>query len=147
MAQKIMALFPPHNIYVEPFGGGAGILLQKRPTKVDVYNDMDGDIVNLFRQVRDHPDVLAHLIEWTPFAREEFEISYLETDDPIEQARRTMVRAFMGFGSAAATKGNTGFRGLDAGSHSYHRWGKQPGAILEAAKRLRSCVIEHKPYD
>ena len=147
MAQKILELFPPHEIYVEPFGGGAGILLQKPPAQTDVYNDLDGDIVNLFRQVRDHPEILEHLIEWTPFAREEFELSYTETDDPIERARRTMVRAFMGFGSAAATKGNTGFRGLDAGSHSYHRWYKQSTTIAEAAKRLARCVIEHRSYE
>lgn len=147
IAQQIMRLFPPHSIYVEPFGGGAGILLQKPPARINVYNDLDGDIVNLFRVVREHPEELARLIEWTPFAREEFDLACNDTSDPIERARRTIVRSFMGFGSAAATKGGTGFRGMDAGSHSYNRWYKQPRVISEAAARLKSCVIEHLPYE
>jgi len=146
MAKHIIPLFPPHKIYVEPFGGGAGILLQKAPAHTDVYNDLDGDIVNMFTMVRENPGLLAHMIEWTPFARDEFYTACEKTEDKLEQARRTIVRAFMGFGSAAATKGSTGFRGLDAGSHSYKRWGKQPATIIEAAKRLKECVIENKPY-
>ena len=146
MAKNILKLFPPHEIYVEPFGGGAGILLQKPKSKIDVYNDLDGDIVNLFRVVREYPEELARLVEWTPFAREEFELSYEMTDDPIERARRTLVRSFMGFGSAAATKGSTGFRGMDGGSHSYNRWNKHPKAIIAISERLKSCVIENLPY-
>ncbi len=147
MAKNILKLFPKHEIYVEPFGGGAGILLQKPKSKIDVYNDLDGDIVNLFRVVRDHPEELARLVEWTPFAREEFAMAYEECDEPVERARRTLARAFMGFGSAAATKGSTGFRGMDGGSHSYNRWNKQPKTIIEISERLKSCVIENLPYE
>ena len=147
MAKHIIPLFPPHKIYVEPFGGGAGILLQKKPAHTDVYNDLDGDIVNMFKMVRENPDLLAHMIDWTPFSRDEFYAACEKTEDPLEQARRTIVRAFMGFGSAAATKGSTGFRGLDAGSHSYKRWDRQPQTILDAAKRLKKCVIENKHYN
>jgi len=71
--------------------------LRKTPAPIEVYNDLDGEIVNLFRVAREHTDDLARRIKWTPFAREEFDAAYLPTDDPIEQARRTLVRSYMSF--------------------------------------------------
>src|SRR3546814_3178821 len=73
---------------------------------------MDGDIVNLFRVLRSQgaSAMLTEALALTPYARDEFDAAYEPTDDPVERARRTIVRAMMGFGSAGATKGMTGFR-------------------------------------
>lgn len=71
MAPKINNLFPSHDCYVEPYGGGAAVLLAKRRTRLEVYNDLDRDMVTLFRVLRDRPDELISLLALTPFAREE----------------------------------------------------------------------------
>jgi DNA adenine methylase len=103
LAPWIISHFPAHRIYVEPFGGAGSVLLRKERAYAEVYNDLDGLVVNLFRVLRD-PVGGGQLIEQlrlTPFAREEFEASIEPGDTPLEKARRLVVRSFMGFGSNA----------------------------------------------
>lgn len=90
-ADWLIARFPSHRVYVEPFGGAANVLLRKPPSEVEVYNDLDERIVNLFRVIRD-PATLENLhtkLELTPYSRAEFwsAIQAHATDDPIEKAR------------------------------------------------------------
>lgn len=108
LAPWICAHFPAHRLYVEPFGGAASVLLRKPRSYGEIYNDLDGEIVNVFRVLRDNGHALRAALELTPFAREEFAESYMPHSDPIEQARRTIVRSFQGFGSAAVC--GEGFR-------------------------------------
>lgn len=148
LAPWIMSFFPPHGCYVEPFGGAAGVLLQKPRVYAEVYNDLDGDIVNFFRVLRD-PGQRQDLIEalrLTPYAREEFEQSYSATDDPLERARRTCVRAAMGFGSAGATKGSTGFRTDTRRKYgtAQHNWAAYPDAVGAIGERFAGVLIEHR---
>ncbi|ENQ3933457.1 DNA adenine methylase, partial [Salmonella enterica subsp. enterica serovar Newport] len=112
LASWIISHFPEHRCYVEPSGGGASVLLKKESSEAEVYNDLDGDVVNLFRVLR-NPEASRALIDvcaLTPYSRDEFLHAYSPTNNPVEQARRLIVRATMGFGSAGATKGKTGFR-------------------------------------
>lgn len=144
----IISHFPNHETYVEPFGGGASVLLQKVPSRMEIYNDLDGEVVNFFEVLRDQQlaEKLAEQIEFTPYAREEFLNARAETNDKVELARRLVVRAQMGFGSAGATKGNTGFR-LDTargGSDIVTIWQRQPEIILQAAARLKKVLIENR---
>lgn len=104
LAPWVMEFFPDHRIYVEPFGGAAGVLIQKPRAYSEVYNDLDGDMVNFFRVVQ-NAGLRNRLIEslvMTPYAREEFELAWEPTDDSLERARRLIIRAQMGFGSAGA---------------------------------------------
>lgn len=147
LAPKIVEYFPEHALYVEPFGGAAGVLLHKRPSKTEVYNDLDGEIVNFWRVLRDNKNELIRRITCTPWARAEFELAYQHTDDPIESARRVAVRAWMGFGSAGATKGRNGFRtatrrGGNTRSEA-EAWRDMPSILIGAAERLKSVVIEN----
>jgi len=147
LAPWIISLLPPHRVYVEPFGGGASVLLRKPRSYAEVYNDLDGEIVNLFRIARDHGDELREKLEVTPFAREEFELSYEPSSDPIEQARRTVFRAFAGFGSAAVNGKATGFRNNSnrSGTTPAHDWANYPHkGLTPIIKRLQGVVIEHK---
>lgn len=112
LAPWVISHFPDHRCYVEPFGGAASVLLRKSRSEAEVYNDLDDEIVNLFRVPRDK-DQAEKLIDaclLTPYSRTEFNCAYEISDCSIERARKTIVRATMGFGSAGATKGKTGFR-------------------------------------
>lgn len=145
----IISFFPNHRLYVEPFGGAAGVLINKPRSYSEVYNDLDGDLVNFFRVVRDR-ETRALLIEacvLTPYAREEFELAWKPAEDPVERARRLVVRAQIGFGSAGATKGTTGFR-IDAKREyetAQHTWAKYPDTLQALGSRLTGVMIENKP--
>lgn len=146
MADKIVGLFPSHDRYVEPFGGGGAVLLAKPRSRLEVYNDLDGDMVTLFRVLRDQPDKLADAIALTPFAREEHETAYIETDDEVERARRVLVRSHFGHGSSGIHRA-TGFRaaGMRSGTLPVHGWMTLPETIRVAAERMRGVVIERRP--
>ncbi len=150
LAPKIIPFLPPHRTYVEPFGGAASVLLRKPAAFQEIYNDLDGEIVGLFRVLRDPAGAaeLSRLIALTPWAREEFEASYTVSPDPIENARRTVVRSFMGFGSTAtALRRKTGFRAISVrnGKHPAKDFSGMPQAILALAERMRGVVIENRP--
>ena len=149
LAPWIMQFFPEHQTYVEPFGGAAGVLLQKPRSYAEVYNDIDGEIVNFFRVLRvpEMRQQLVELVSLTPYARAEYEQAWEETDDPIERARRVAIRAQMGFGLAGATKGATGFR-IDtkrAYRTAQHLWTEYPEAIAAAGRRFQDVLVENRP--
>ncbi len=145
LADWIISHFPKHRVYVEPFGGAASVLLKKPRSYAEVYNDLDGEIVNLFRVARDCGDELRRALELTPFARNEFVESYGETTDSLEKARRTVVRSFMGFGSNAYAK-KTGFRSnvTRSGTTPSHDWRNYPGSFGDVIERLQGVVIENR---
>jgi DNA adenine methylase len=139
---------PEHRTYVEPFGGGANVLLRKPRAHVEVYNDLHSGVVNLFRVLRCH-DMAAELLRrmrLMPFSREEFGAAYEVPTDPVDAALRLVARSFMGFGSTGifGTAKGTGFRIAKAGDHDYAgEWARLPdhyGAIVE---RFAGVVIEH----
>lgn len=147
LAPWIIEQFPEHTVYVEPFGGAASVLLRKPRCYAEVYNDLDGEMVNLFRVVRDHGCELYERLDMTPFARDEFLASYEPSPDPIEQARRTVARCSMGFGATALnTSQKTGFRGSSTrdGSTPAMDWGRQGQNVLSIVERMRGVIIENR---
>ncbi len=149
LAPWIIRNFPPHKTYVEPFGGAASVLLRKPRVYAEVYNDLDGDVVNLFRVLRDAEMAadLVRLIELSPFSRAEFEAAYGVSDDPVEQARRMIVRSFMGYGAFGTVGQPTGFRtGLRKTRVSAAAdWRNYPAALRTAVERLQGVTIENVP--
>lgn len=149
LADWLISLFPPHRVYVEPFGGAASVLLRKPRSYAEVYNDLEDGVVNLFRVLREPSAALdlESAIRLTPFARKEFEGSYEATTDPIERARRTVIRAFMGFGSGAVNEGRkTGFRSNSnrSGTTPARDWVTWPDSVKEFTDRLQGVVIENR---
>lgn len=148
LAPWIMSHFPPHRIYTEAFGGAGGVLVQKPRCHGEVYNDLDGDVCNLFEVIRD-PILRAHLVHdlvTTPYARREFERAWEPAEDVIERARRLVIRAMMGFGSAGATKGTTGFR-IDTKREyetAQHVWAMYPANLAAVGQRLTGVLIENR---
>jgi DNA adenine methylase len=146
LAPWLHQFFPPHRVYVEAFGGGASVLLRKQRVYAEIYNDLDGEVVNVFRTLRDHGADLADRLKLTPFSRVEFDQAYEPAEDPIEQARRTIARSFMGFGSAAATGERSGFQANSnrSGTTPAHDWANLADAVPALVDRLRGVVIENR---
>jgi DNA adenine methylase len=150
LAPWILSFFPEHVVYVEPFGGAASILLQKKRVGAECYNDLDGNVVNLFRILRDPERALElqRRAELTPFAREEFDWAYEPATDDMDGAHKLIIKSFMGHGSDSATRScRTGFRsklsdGRVLPSVEYSTWSN---SIPDFTRRLRGVVIERKP--
>jgi DNA adenine methylase len=146
LAPWVISFFPPHRCYVEPFGGAGSVLIRKPRCYAEVYNDLDGSVVNLFRVLRsDRADELVNLVRLTPFARDEFVDAYVECDDPVESARRLIVRSFQGFGSNGHNR-STGFRANSnlSGTTPAHDWANYPDALAQIVERLTGVVIENR---
>lgn len=150
LAKWIISHMPPHRTYVEPFGGGGSVLMRKPRAYAEVYNDLWGTVVNVFRVMRDPgtAEELAASVALTPFAREEFSASYHdEGDSDVERARKTIFRSLAGFGSAAINdKHATGFRANSnrSGTIPALDWRNYPREIPAFVERLRGVVIEHR---
>lgn len=147
LAPWIISHFPSHRVYVETHGGGGSVLLRKAPCYAEVYNDLDGEVVNLFRVARDNGSELLAAVELTPYSRNEFEESYDSADSPVEQARRTLLRSAAGFSTTSAN-GNqwrTGIRSnvTRSGTTPAGDWRRFPDALHKVIDRLRGVVIEN----
>ncbi len=148
LAPWIIEQMPEHVCYVEPFGGAAGVLLQKPRSYSEVYNDLDGEVVILFRVLR-NPELnqrLQDACRLTPYSRDEFCHAQQPATDSVERARRMVVRACMGFGSAAGIGGNSGFRGDSKRKYATaaHLWERYPENLAALCQRLQGVIIENK---
>jgi DNA adenine methylase len=125
LAPWIISFFPPHQNYVEPCGGAASVLLQKPRSPLETYNDLDGNVVNFFRVLRDRPDELIWKIRLTPWARAEYELSLEECEDEVERARRFWVSMWMSMQGGHHSKTSKTWRmttnvvGRDTSDHPY----------------------------
>jgi DNA adenine methylase len=147
LAKWIIKNFPKHRVYIEPFGGAGSVLFQKPRCYAEVYNDLDGELVNVFRCVRDRGLELKSKLELTPFSRDEYKLSFDLCDDPLEQARRTVMRSYMGFGSNSLCREiKSGFRSNSnrSGTTPAHDWKNYPDALVALIERLRGVVIENR---
>lgn len=149
LAPWIISHMPPHRVYVEPYGGAASVLLRKPPLPTEVWNDLDEELVNLFRTLQDKAaaDRLTRKVALTPFARAEFDLSYESAPDPVERARRFIVRSFFGYGSkACVSPAKNGFRCLRTGDASPAvDWSRYPAALARIVKRFQGVVVENRP--
>lgn len=148
LAPWIISHFPPHRIYVEPFGGAASVLLRKPRAHSEIYNELNGEIVNLFRIVRERGNELARALELTPYSRAEYYAAMGSSNDELEAARRLVIRSLMGFGLASSLPGRrSGFRARSErrGTTPAHDFFRYPESLAATIERLRGVVIENRP--
>ncbi|WP_082908948.1 DNA adenine methylase [Chloroflexus islandicus] len=149
----LLPLLPACHHYCEPFGGSAAVLLNRDPAPVETYNDIDGDVVNFFRVLRDHYEELTRAIALTPFSREEFYLAIYGDDhdlSDLERARRFFVRARQARTGLAqtATLGRwanckqTSRAGM---SGVVSRWLGSIEGLADIAERLLRVQIENRP--
>lgn len=136
LAEKIVALLPPHRHYVEPFAGSLAVLLAKPRSTHETVNDLDGDLMHFWRIVRDRPDELAAAAALTPHSRLEHEAAYDRPDglDDIERARRIWITLSQG---RSGTFRKTGWRFYrDPGGTS----AAMPRYLAAYADRIPTCA-------
>jgi len=146
MAEWIIDHMPPHTTYLEPFFGSGAVFFNKAPSALETINDLDGDVVNLFKVIRDRPEELAHAVRWTPYARAEYYAAYdMDGADDLERARRFLVRCWMARG--AKTSDRTGWRHIidHNGPRPVRQWNELPDHILEVTDRLKGVQLEGQP--
>lgn len=147
MAERIISLMPPHRSYLEPFFGSGAVLFRKPPSAIETINDIDGDVVNFFRVLRERPDELAAHLAMIPYARDVFDDAHKDRcDTDFERAVRFAIRSKMGHGFKTYQK--TGFKiDVYARERSYclDCWNRLPSDILLAAERLKHVQIENRP--
>jgi DNA adenine methylase len=149
LARQIIACFPPHRQYVEPYCGAASVLFQKPPAYNELINDLDGELVNLFQVLRssDGPGLVQQL-RLTPYAAAEYELALQLCDDPVERARRMIVRSHMAHGTGSARMDRRpGFRsnGTSGTTNVAGEWASFPDALEHIIERLRPVVIQSRP--
>jgi DNA adenine methylase len=149
LAPWIISHMPAHRIYVEPFGGAASVLLRKPRSPVEVYNDLDDEIVGIFRILQNAVQCreLVRILQRTPYARREFELAFRATDDPLVRAQRAIIRAYMSFHHSAlfspqkTTFANARHR-KKCGGCKAHEWMSYPRHLANVCRRLRGVIIE-----
>jgi len=138
-----------HRIYVEPFGGAASILMRKPRSRVEVYNDLDEEIVGLFQVLQDPAQcqALIRRLKRTPYSRTEFERAFIRTDDPVVRSQRAIVRAYQSMHhSALFNPKKTTFADARhlSGSSKSREWATYPRSLASVHKRLQGVVIERR---
>lgn len=145
IASWICGYMPRHDVYLEPFAGSLSVLLNKQRCHIETVNDLDGEIVNFFKVLRDDKDDLMKAVRLTPFSRQEYIEAYSQTADPVEKARRFAIKCWMGFGC-----GNLYQNGFKSGQQTHspnpaRSWAGLPETMELAAERLRGVQIECLP--
>ncbi len=151
IAPWIIENMPKHHSYLDPYFGGGAILFNKEPSKIETVNDLDDDVVNLFRVIQNSGtrEELIKLIVFTPYARTEYNEAFPETSDElsdIERAKNFLIRSGMGHGFRVCEK--CGWKkdvyGREA-AYAVRYWNDLPDVITNVAQRLKMVQIEHKP--
>lgn len=150
IALQLCNKLPPHNCWVEAFCGSATLTLRKHAAPIEVINDLDGEIVNLFKQLRINSEKLYALIELTPYAEEELSTARKSrkriTD--LERARRFLVQSMMAvngvFGETAGGFSYSDSYSRNGNDARVNRWNKLPDRLIPVVERLKSVRIERK---
>jgi DNA adenine methylase len=151
MAPWIIQFFPTHRVYVEPFAGGASVLLRKPQSKSEILNDVNSRLVNLFQVLR-NPQMAAELeqqLRLTPFARAEQRQAIEHGPDPVEDARRLIVLSYQSYSGRDCAGGRlSGFRDSlrTDGTSAAQDWGTLWEHVQSWAIRLRGVTITSDDY-
>lgn len=143
IADWIIQRLPPHKVYCEPYFGSGGVFFNKQPAQIETINDINGDIVNLFRVIRERPAELARVLEMTPFSREEYTSCHYIEGDEVERARRLLVRHHQSYGTTNSNLNSWRNVQVSNGPCVTAQWNKLPEMVLKVCGRLKQTQIEN----
>lgn len=140
---KIIPLFPEHKVYVEVFGGSGIILFTKEPSEIEVYNDINSDIVAFFKILRDNPDEFIYKVALTPYSREIFnEVKNMTPRNDFEKAYKFYVIISMCFGGRPKSPAF----GYSLTQNQALTWHKRIEQFLPIINRLKGVIIENLDF-
>jgi DNA adenine methylase len=146
LAKHILPLIPDSHCYVEPFGGAASVLCGLEPRKVEVYNDIDGQLVNLFRVLQSPrlANRLKRRLEYTPYARAEFArgLDAVDDTDPVTRAWGTFVTHNCGFGGKAERLSDWGTSKMESRVSVFVN---RVARLEQWSERFRNVAIDNRP--
>lgn len=150
IAKEIVQLIPEHHAYIEPYFGSGAVFFSKDASHIELINDLDDNVPNLFKCIRDCPDELAGFIAAVPYARYEYERAFSEVNtekDSLKKAADFLVTCWQGHGFR--TNGyRVGWKNDVQGRermYALRNWYHLPEVILETAERLRCVQIDNRP--
>jgi DNA adenine methylase len=148
LADRLLPLFPPHQCYVELFAGGAALFfLRPTPAEMEVLNDVNGDLINLYRVVQNHPQEFARQFEWSLSSRETYDYwksTRPETLTDIQRAARFFFLRQHAFGGMDAERRAFGYATT---SRNGPDWLQIQETLTAAHRRLASAAIEREPWE
>jgi len=148
IADWICEYIPPHEVYLEPYFGSGAVFFNKTPARIETVNDLDGNVVNYFRVIRERPQELMTQLEMTPYSRDEYYGSRenLDKDTDIEKARKFAVRCWMGYG--ASNSYFSGFRSSQQTRSPYttKEWRNLPERLLAGGGRFKLDGMIRRMY-
>jgi DNA adenine methylase len=158
VVDELLPYVPPHECYLEPYGGSGALLFAKEPSKVEAYNDLHGGVVNFYRVLRDKPQKLIELLNLTPYSREEYvhcwryieRVRQGEEYDSIEYARCFFTIARQSFGGILCRlyigqKNPGGNWSRSTQRNVALSWANSIDRLPAIHNRLRGVQIENKP--
>jgi len=150
IASHIINSLPPHNAWVEAFCGSAALTIAKKPASIEIINDLDDQIINLFEQLRNNSKKLISAVSLTPYARKEYFNAKQIDDmiDPLEKARRFLISTMMTVNGAVGETG-AGFSFSQSYSRDnkearVNRWYNLPNRLEKVVERLKSVRVENR---
>ena len=150
IALQLCTHLPPHNCWVEVFCGSAALTLRKVAAPIEIINDIDRNIINLFEQLRDNHLELCDKIELTPYAEEELKNARIKKNNlsNVERARRFLIQSMMAINGVFGEE-RGGFSYSDSYSRNGHdarvnRWKNMPERLKSVVERLKNVRIENK---
>lgn len=145
LADWIINHMPPHNVYLEPYFGSGAVLFNKAPAVLETVNDIDGEVINLFRIIREMPEELAWMVSATPYSRDEYLSCQTGGDSELERARRFLVRCWQSIRVKTGSISGWKCRGTPDDSYRVKQWNSLPEKLNIVAERLKEVQIENRP--
>lgn len=148
LVPKILERIPDHHTYLEPYFGSGAILFSKKPSDIEMVNDLDHNVCNLFDCIKKDSQRLASMVMATPYSRETYDKTYVEEkEDPFESALQFITKCWQGFGFRT-NEYKVGWKNDIQGRERMYAlwdWYRLPERIIEVAERLRTVQIENRP--